>query len=194
MDKNTRASESPSQLDLVECLKVIIGEMKRLPVLKHWDDAKRKGLVELPVGLRMLVDDACMDSMLLTIRAFDDFYRFRKDEPKGNSHLTKSRKADDLYAEQFGYIHDEQVLSKDRREAMNKELAHFTHRRATQRLRTVMREDVFSVLGPCIQFLDHVLSSGLLDDHQEIAKTAQAVRDDMQKTIQDPSWGVVAWT
>lgn len=111
----------------------------------------------------------------------------------GETHLKKAQK-DDLYAEQYGFVHDEPVLAGDRRKQLNKELAHFTHRRATQRLKTVMREDVFSVLGPCIQFLDHVLSSGLLDDHQEIAKTAQAVRDYMQKTIHDPSWGVAAWT
>lgn len=193
MDKNTRASGSPSQLDLAECLKFIIGEMKRLPVLKDWDEAKRRGEVTSRADLVRFFDDACMDSMLLTIRAFDEFYRLRKEQPKGETHLKKAQK-DDLNAEQYGFVHDEPVLAGDRRKQLNKELAHFTHRRATQRLRTVMREDVFSVLGPCIQFLDHVLSSGLLDDHQEIAKTAQAVRDDMQKTIHDPSWGVAAWT
>jgi len=192
MDKNTCASESPSQRELVECLKVIIGEMKRLPVLKHWDDAKRKGLVELPVDLRTLVDDACMDSMLLTVRAFDEFFCLRKRKPQGSSHLKKAQN-DDLYAEQYGFIRNEPVLSADRRKSLNKQLAHFTHLRATKKLETQVQEDVFCVLKPCIPFLDHVLTSGLLNDHHEIAKIAQSLRDDMQKTIQDPCWGVVGW-
>jgi hypothetical protein len=61
-------------------------------------------------------------------------------------------------------------------------------------LRTVIREDVFSVLGPSIQFLSHVLSSGLLENHHELAKAVQAVRDDMQTTTQDPTWGVAGRT
>jgi hypothetical protein len=193
MHPESLLSQPAYKIDLVECLKVVVGEMKRLPVLWHWHDAKQRGLVKLPADLDKLVGDACMDSMLLTIRALDDFYRLRREQPRGKTHLKKAQK-DDLYAEEYGFICDDPVLPEERRQALNKELAHFTHRRATQRLRTVIREDVFSVLGPSIQFLSHVLSSGLLENHHELAKAVQAVRDDMQTTTQDPTWGVAGRT
>jgi hypothetical protein len=179
---------TPTKIELADGLRVVMGEMRRLSVLKHWHDAKTRGRISVGPPLLTFFDDACIDSCLLAVRALDEFFRARKGNPAKSSHLKKAQ-GDDLYAEQFGYTEDNALLKEDRREEINKLMMHFTWRRTHERLKTVIQHDVFSALEPSINFLSWIINEHIFEADEALTKEITKLRDDMSRAHSDPLWG-----
>ncbi len=177
----------PGHQKLIEAIPVILGEMERLPVLMLWHMQKEQGNIQVPNSCISLFDDACMDSMLLTIRTLDEFFRLRLNAPKRHEFL-KTALVDDLYAEQFGFKEEAPLLSKQRRDELNKHLCHLTWHRTKTCLRTAIRDDVFQAIGPCSRFLGSIVNSGLLQQAPDLLHKVCELREKMLDALEDPHW------
>lgn len=177
-----------SKDELIRALPIIMGEMRRVPVLKDWDDAQRKGLIQLQEPHRTFVGQACMDSSILAVRALDEFFRTRRAAPKGSPHLKKA-KPGDLFAEEFGYTDDLPLLSGPRRADINQLMSHFTWRRIDENLKIDARDDLVCVIGHCVRFLTWLIETNFLDGHSLLAADVVRLRSGMQRCQEDPNWG-----
>lgn len=189
----TKKSEQDSPVrtksELLYALKIIVGEMKRLSVLKHWHDSKKCGLIKTPPELTRLFDDACLDSLTLTVRAIDEFFRTRKSvKPSRAAHLKTARDGD-MYAETFGYIENQPLLSTQRRDEINQQLLHFTWRRTSETFKIVNFEDVRCILPHCIKFLNWLLETNFIESDEELVARVTDVRNSMKLAALDPLWG-----
>jgi len=181
-----RTLTARSNSDLIRALPFIMHEMGRVPVAKNWGDAQRKGLILLQEPHKTLAADACMDSSSLAIRALDEFFRTRINAPKG-THLRDARPGD-IFAEEFGYIENEPLLSECRRRDINQLMGHFTWRRIDENLK-IKPDDLVCVIPHCIRFLTWLTETGFLDGEHELTAEAISLRANMQRVLDDPNWG-----
>lgn len=174
--------------ELILALRIIMGEMQRVPVLKHWYDAKRKKQISVGQPLISIFEDACGDSSMLAVRALDEFFRTRRAAPKGHSHLKTARK-DDLFAEEFGYKDDKPLLSESRRADINQLMGHLTWRRVHETLESDLRADLVCVIGHSVRFLAWLIKTKFLKDEEPVTAEVNSLMVEMQSAADDPFWG-----
>lgn len=176
--------------DLLHALPVVLGEMCRVPALKHWHDAKNSECFD-QVNRRLvtIIDDACTDTSMLAVRNLDEFFRARYEGPPETLPDLKKARPGDLFAEEYGYKDDQPLLSKNRRADINQLMGHLTWRRVQEQLTTDTHSDLICVIGHCVKFLTWLIESKFVECEHELTKRVVRLRDDMRRVFDDSTWG-----
>lgn len=162
--------------DQLLALSSVLHVMERLLVLKHWLGARQDARIASSAASQpelAHLEDACIDSGLLTVRALDAFFTTR-------AGITSRLREDEVCAELFGYPHAGGFLGRPRREEIAHRLGHVTTASGTSAFRATVREDLEHAVAPSHKFLTWVFSTDFLDGEEALKKQVCALLDGLQ--------------
>lgn len=147
----------------------VIHVMQRMLVLKHWHDvrkSKNSGLTYQPV--QTLLEETCMESSMLTVRALDAFFTSRPE--------TSGRIQDqDICAEHFGYPQSSGFLNNERREELTYYIGNISMLHSDGAFHASLRGDLLRSVKPCRKFLEWILFTDFLDGEDTMRNEAQTL-------------------
>jgi hypothetical protein len=152
----------------------VIHVMQRMLVLKHWHDvrkSKNSGPTDQPV--QSLLEEACIESSMLAVRALDAFFTTRS----GTTGRTQDQ---DICAEQFGCPQSHGFLSSERREELACYVGNISMLHSDGAFHTSLRGDLLRSVEPCRKFLEWILLTDFLDGEDTLRDEAQALLASLQ--------------
>jgi hypothetical protein len=155
--------------DQLLSLSRVIHVMQRILVLKHWHDVRKsKSSGPAAEPMMSLLEEACIDSSMLAIRALDSFFATR-------STYANHGHDQDICAEHFGYPHTAGFLEKERREELTRHIGHVTILTSDAAFHASLREDLLRSLGPSRRFVAWILGTEFLDGEDAMREEAQTL-------------------
>jgi hypothetical protein len=155
--------------DQLLSLSRVIHVMQRMLVLKHWHDvrkSKNSGPTDQPV--QTLLEEACVESSMLTVRALDAFFTSRPE--------TSGRMLDqDICAEHFGYPQSSGFLNNERREELTYYIGNISMLHSDGAFHASLRADLLRSVKPCRRFLEWILFTDFLDGEDSMRDEAQTL-------------------
>jgi hypothetical protein len=155
--------------DQLLSLSRVIHVMQRILVLKHWHDVRKsKSSGPAAEPMMSLLEEACIDSSMLAVRALDSFFATR-------STFGTQEHEQEICAAHFGYPHTAGFLDAERREELTRHIGHVTILIPDAAFHASLREDLLRSLGPSRRFVAWILGTEFLDGEEAMREEAQTL-------------------